>query len=787
MSADQALTRAQERKNSKIDRAIEAGTVARLQKNMNVTIKVFTGASIRLVSADGTVSPEGRHYYSKLGVEPPSIFPYEQGLEMGKWIKGFDGKKKMVRRMGSDGTWRPTKIGIQYFKYNRDEYQIEYPTRKARPIGKKKGVREQWQFDRDTFEYETGGVPMTVGQMKGLSLLATDADKEAHARAAAQTWIETRQTISVIDPSTGEEAEYHIVKYDSPCYYVWDPTSPIRITSVRRNIYDRSKPSSDEILQRPLRNFFVIPDGCYRPWDLHPLSLVKSGRCAVTMLHESFTKRGAEVKIWEDGRPKWKLGYQRRMTEEQIEAELDSIFLKLEYSADEYPFEKGWREDGCTSKMILEFCKRHNIACHIYHDTVRKGNELDCYVPATPRDQVNFFIRDDHCFWYGKSVEERGTSNASEANNGISQMWDMDASHEPQSDDEDVDMEEHFAQFRDKETMAFFRKADATPPFSEWQHAQVLLDAAPEFDSFQKPPKELRAHGRRVKLYFWDANLSLLEPWLRKKLQPGQVECKYGPSPDKPTCLIVNAKACPLFVIRQVPVDCELYQAIFDKAVEILKLEKGRQLVYRGESASQVAERLRLEVSRPRRHKWTDKERQIILARQNNRCECGAELEHASGQSVPEYEIDHIVRLCDGGVDTVANAEAKCVTCHAQKSEIERLGAVYRNPLESHLSIQTLEGFLDAPKSQQIVVGDGAEDCVKVDAIRCRSNALIRNNCPLPVASITDEIVQYDPELGAHEPYDFSVTADFYYIDAGEPWRSRISAMLKEARWINRM
>ena len=123
MSADQALTRAQERKNSKIDAAIAAGKMAQLQKSMNVSLKLTSGGTIRLVNADGTVSPQGLHYYSKLGVEPPSIFPYEHGLENGKWIKPFVGKKKMVRRMTADG-WQPTKIGIQYFKYNRDEYEI---------------------------------------------------------------------------------------------------------------------------------------------------------------------------------------------------------------------------------------------------------------------------------------------------------------------------------------------------------------------------------------------------------------------------------------------------------------------------------------------------------------------------------------------------------------------------------------------------------------------------------------------------------------------------------------
>ena len=56
-----------------------------------------------------------------------------------------------------------------------------------------------------------------------------------------------------------------------------------------------------------------------------------------------------------------------------------------------------------------------------------------------------------------------------------------------------------------------------------------------------------------------------------------------------------------------------------------------------------------------------------------------------------------MVRLCDGGEDTMRNAVAKCKTCHAEKSEVERLGAVYKKPLESHMSRNTLEALFDAP------------------------------------------------------------------------------------------
>ena len=93
MSADQATTRAQERNYQKIDAAVGSGMLPKLQKTMNVTLKTLTGGSIKLVSADGTVTPEGQHYYNNAGVAPPSVFAYEQPLESGKWVRGFDGNK----------------------------------------------------------------------------------------------------------------------------------------------------------------------------------------------------------------------------------------------------------------------------------------------------------------------------------------------------------------------------------------------------------------------------------------------------------------------------------------------------------------------------------------------------------------------------------------------------------------------------------------------------------------------------------------------------------------------
>ena len=83
-----------------------------------------------------------------------------------------------------------------------------------------------------------------------------------------------------------------------------------------------------------------------------------------------------------NGRKKVKWGYVPSLTEDEIEEQLDTIFTDLGYVSGEYPFEKGWREDGVTSKMVLAFAKNHDVICRIFHKAVKHGNELDCWIPA---------------------------------------------------------------------------------------------------------------------------------------------------------------------------------------------------------------------------------------------------------------------------------------------------------------------------------------------------------------------------------------------------------------------
>ena len=198
MSADQAPTRAHLRMNARIDAAIAAGTVAELRhENMVVNIEVGT-KKVRLVNGDGTTTREGKHYYEKLGTPPPSVYPYEQQLVNGKWVIGYDGKKHLVRRMNADGQWQTTSKGADYFKHNKDTYQILFPVRPAYPsINNKKTIdsehEDQWEIGKvdPAIAYHVGIDPdekWTVGMIRGpatpgsrLSLLATDQEREAHA------------------------------------------------------------------------------------------------------------------------------------------------------------------------------------------------------------------------------------------------------------------------------------------------------------------------------------------------------------------------------------------------------------------------------------------------------------------------------------------------------------------------------------------------------------------------------------------------------------------------------
>ena len=145
--------------------------------------------------------------------------------------------------------------------------------------------------------------------------------------------------------------------------------------------------------------------------------------------------------------------------------------------------------------MVLQFCRKHDIICHVYHNAVKNGSELESYTPSghdchTPR--VDFFLRDDHCFFYGKPPSDETPCLAKQA---ISHMW-----KDPVEEDED--------EFKDKELLPFFKQGDTVPPFSEWLSSWRLIADAPDFGTYKLLPRERNSHGKLKRLYFYSTNLA---------------------------------------------------------------------------------------------------------------------------------------------------------------------------------------------------------------------------------------------------------------------------------------
>ena len=84
------------------------------------------GAYALLARTDGQLTRAGQHYYSHLGLRPPTKeFDYNQPLIRegpNDYILLRDGQKKLVRSLEGDGEHRLTKLGKAFFRDKYYEY-----------------------------------------------------------------------------------------------------------------------------------------------------------------------------------------------------------------------------------------------------------------------------------------------------------------------------------------------------------------------------------------------------------------------------------------------------------------------------------------------------------------------------------------------------------------------------------------------------------------------------------------------------------------------------------------
>ena len=155
-------------------------------------------------------------------------------------------------------------------------------------------------------------------------VLLTEPQKQRFVRRAAHDFLRNLPTVDM----DGEE--YHILHWDSTAI-VWDGrVADITYSRQKLQTFEQGPPLVETILNRPLLDF-CVPEGCWRPFDLHPNSLTKlEVGCAVQMIYDSFVlshkSSGAALRKGFPSRT-----FTHGATIGEIEADFDLTFDQLGY------------------------------------------------------------------------------------------------------------------------------------------------------------------------------------------------------------------------------------------------------------------------------------------------------------------------------------------------------------------------------------------------------------------------------------------------------------------------
>ena len=320
---------------------------------------------IRLMAADGEATPAGRFYYGTLlGLPVPTLYAYESPLIHDKYVEGFDGSRVLVRRKNAEGIWEPTAAGRNYFRYARDEIEVQVPVVALR---RNNSLPLHWGRYAALPDRFTVGYLRSPPNQVAYRRLANQDQQDAFVKEAARRWMQENCERIMVD---GQERL--VVYQDSTPWFLAD--GPWLLNRRRTMFRDNGRPTTETILNRPLQGRVVL-DGCWRPWDLHPSCLESTGDCAVRMLEACHIK-WAKPSTRAERRTKDSRVPVPVFTREQIEAELDAIFAEM-YSADRFPYETGWREEGVTSAMLLRYAEKHKLKAFVHH----RERVVSRYVP----------------------------------------------------------------------------------------------------------------------------------------------------------------------------------------------------------------------------------------------------------------------------------------------------------------------------------------------------------------------------------------------------------------------
>ena len=404
----------------------------------------------------------------------------------------------------------------------------------------------------------------------------------------------------------------------------------------------------------------------------------------------------------------------------------------------EYDASYKWREIGITLDMVKEFCRmRKDIQLIVFH----KGRKIEeLLVDDQTKGAISTLVL--HPFSDHVMFQKNNKHGASQSN-----LRKMNYNEDDSEDDSEYNM-----------SISIPVISKAKPPlYSEWLELDCFLDLFNKILEGQGVKRDIGGQKKynieKSKTYVrGDGDMTELKAYFvnkEKKYHKFEVKTVYGDTLDIIMSIIITLQGHPQYHIKKVPVEAYNLNEI---TYEIQKDYK--KFKYSGETLAQFGDNLRAVLMSDRQEPPQNIKNELFKS-QNGKCA------HCQGILDDTCELDHIIRVADGGTNDINSLQYLCKPCHDDKCESEEPLNELPNKIrwESSQSGDVCEGYMGCDKPQNLIFGDGIECDYAIDEVRSRLNGIIEPPWDFPKIHILDVIEPY------HERGEISGTQIF--IDAG--------------------
>jgi len=348
-----------------------------------------------------------------------------------------------------------------------------------------------------------------------------------------------------------------------------------------------------------------------------------------------------------------------------------------------------WSHVGVTSEIVRRLCSSLGVSLHIFH----RNGVLNFRAPSAKGRPVAYEIWGDHAYFLDSALLTRKLAKLKDSC--------------PQTSSSDA-----------VQPMVAKRFKRADGGIADWEALPVNLEKIEPGATYAVPAPSLPGVREALLGRGVIPNCRLGGPNLRKDILE----------------LSVPTKAEAAASIRPVPTDAPACRAFCEKYLS---------RPYRGEPKHVLTQWLLERLARQGRALCAQTLRDSLLGAP---CAmCGSEL---------TAHVDHKIPLSQGGSNSDENLQGLCPECHSAKTLAEA-----RCPLDddfflqSRLNRETYEHFhMSKPPPQAVAFlkTPTYSQALNIDVVRCRRNALLSTETPLPVLCATDFIQpRFGHTLGA--------------------------------------